>query len=82
MINNHFANLIEKVVNKSDSRKEAIKILTSLNYPYTDKKITQTEAEHFYYLYKCNEKEIPLDKNYLYKQNKQECYAKGYTKGY
>jgi hypothetical protein len=82
MFDKTFVHFIEKTV-QTKSRSDAIKILSSTYYPYTETKITRAEAEQYYYLYKSDEKPIPMDKMYLSNKTKQNNYAKGYTlKGY
>jgi hypothetical protein len=77
MYDKTFIYFIEKTV-QTKSYKDAMDILKSTYYPYTDKKITRDEAEHFYYLYKRNEKDIKVNKDYLYNKTKQNYAARGY----
>ncbi len=77
MYDKSFIYFIEKTV-QMNGHKDAMTILTSTYYPYTDKKITRAEAEHFIFLYKSNEKYVPINKDYFYNRTKQDNAARGY----
>ena len=78
MIEGDFVNYIKKVVKASKSRDEAIYILNHTCYPHSTQKLTKCEAESFYYMFKKDEKETKVDKDYYSKNYKANYALKGY----
>lgn len=78
MIETEFVKYIKKVVKTSKSRDEAVYILNHTCYPHTTMNLSKTEAEHFYYLFKKDEKEIKIDKDYHRKNYEENYKLKGY----
>ena len=78
MIETDFVKYIKKVVKTSKSRDEAIYILNHTCYPYTTQKLSKAESESFYYMFKKDEKDVKIDKDYHRNNYEANYKLKGY----